>query len=161
MSMISHRAGRAALLGLALGGCLDFRGVGPEDPPQVSPPKTVRVTIEYTRPSDCVLPCDGPVTFAASWMRPGAEFPLVSDETTLVYRGVALNVPINYPPHGDDQPYTVRVFDGSLPANSTGGYTALRLKVGGESLNSFQDVGTPKERGDIFIDEHGAGHNPF
>src|SRR5712691_7684531 len=78
MSMIPQRAGRAALLALAFGGCLDFRGVGPEEAPQVSPPKTVRVTIEYTRPSDCILPCDGPVTFAASWMRPGAGFPLVS-----------------------------------------------------------------------------------
>lgn len=161
MVKISHRAGQAALLALLLTGCLSFRGVGPSDAPQVTPPKTVRVTIEYRRPSNCNLPCDAPVIFSASWMRPGAEFPLTSDETTLVYRGVALDVPINYPPHAGEEPYTVRVFDGNLPDGGTGGMTAQRLKVGGESLNSIEDVGTGKERGDIYIDEHGAGHNPF
>src|SRR5437899_3008744 len=131
MAKSPRRAAQVAMATVGLAGCLEFRGVGPDEPPQVTPPKSVRVTVEYTRPSDCALPCDGPVTFAGSWMRPGAEFPLVGDETTLVYRGMALDVPVNYPPHAVDRPYTVRIFDGNLPG-PTAGYTGERLKVGGE-----------------------------
>lgn len=164
MHSTSRRVGPVVVfLTLGFGGCLDFRGVGPEDAPQVTPPRTVSVTIEYRQPGPCGTQdnqCEGPVVFFGNWMRPGSEFPLTPDPTNHVYRGTALNVPANFPPHFGDDPYQVHVYDANLPGG-TGGMTALRLKVGGESLTSFDQLGTPGEHAFVFIDEHGEGHNPL
>jgi hypothetical protein len=163
MAKTSHRVGPVLLLTLVIGGCLSFQGVGPEEAPEVNPPRTVRVTIEYRQPGPCgtqEVQCTGPVVFFGNWMRPGSEFPLTPDPTNHVYRGVALDVPANYPPHFGDDAYQVHVYDANLPGG-TGGMTALRLKVGGESLNTFNLLGTAGEHGLVYIDEHGAGHNPL
>jgi hypothetical protein len=162
MDKTSRRVRPLLLFTLVLAGCLDFRGVGPEDAPQLTPPKTVQVTIEYRQPGPCgtqANQCNGPIIFFASWMRPGAEFPLTPDSTNSIYRGLALDVPANFPPHANDDPYQVPVYDGNLPG-PTGGMTAARLKVGGESLTSFDGLGTPVEAGLVYIDENGTGHNP-
>ena len=62
-------------LAMAMPACYDFHTVGPEDPPQVKLPATVSVSVVYLQPAACLntnSPCGGPVTFQASWMRPGA-----------------------------------------------------------------------------------------
>jgi hypothetical protein len=162
MANFSHRVGPLLFLTLGISGCLSFRGVGPEEAPDVNPPRTVRVTIEYRQPGPCgtqELQCTGPVVFFGNWMRPGSEFPLTPDATNHIYRGVALDVPANFPPHSGDEPYQVHVYDANL--GGAGGMTALRLKVGGESLTAFEQLGTSGEHGLIYIDEHGAGHNPL
>jgi hypothetical protein len=163
MTKSSHRVVPVLLLTLLFGGCLEFRGVGPDDAPEVSPPRLVRVTIEYRQPAPCgtqTNQCVGPIVFFGSWMRPGSEFPLTPDATNSVYRGVALDVPANFPPHDGDDPYEVHVYDANF-AGSSAGMTATRLKIGGEKLTILGDVGTPLEHAAVFIDEHGAGHNPL
>jgi len=48
-------------------------------------------------------------------MRPGSEFPLTPDATNSIYRGVALDVPANFPPHdGDDSVMRLHVYDGNF-----------------------------------------------
>jgi hypothetical protein len=153
----------AVLAALVAAGCLDFRGVGPENPEPFSPPRVVDVTIEYRQPNGCINAperCDDPVVFFGSWMRPGAEFPLMRDPQTFVYRGTAVGVPTNYPPSPTEEPYEVRVYDPHLVGTESLGITALRLKVGREALNTFGDLGTPLEHGKVWIDADGFGHNP-
>jgi hypothetical protein len=161
MAKINAKPAAVLLTALAVGGCLDFRGVGPENPEPGSPPRVVDVTIEYRQPNGCLNAperCDDPVVFFGTWMRPGAEFPLTRDPQTFIYRGTAVGVPVNYP--SVDEPYVVRIFDPHLVNTETLGITALRLKVGRESLNSFGDLGTPLEHGKVYIDGSGFGHNP-
>jgi hypothetical protein len=156
--------GRAALLaGLVASGCLEFRGVGPDQAPPEHPPKVVDVTIEYRQPNGCQnapSSCDDPVVFFGTWMRPGAEFPLTRDPQTFTYRGTALAVPVNFPPHDNEFPYQVRVFDPHLRSSSTLGMTALRIKLGGESLVNFANLGTPEEHANVFVDADSFGRNP-
>jgi hypothetical protein len=152
----------ALLCGLVPAGCYDFHLQGPEDPPVDVVPRTVSVTIQYRQPSSCQNDssrCDDPVVFYGSWMREGNEFSLTPDVNSHVFRGTALVVPVNYPPR--DQPYFVRIYDPYLARTSSGGFTARRLVVGGESLTQVESSGSRQERALIFVDENGLGHNPF
>jgi hypothetical protein len=151
----------AALVALGEGGCYSFHLVGPEDPPTVSPPGTVFVTVEYTQTGKCSSPtgCDDPVVFYASWMRPGGEFSLTPDPVARVWRGLAYGVPINFPPVGD--PYQVHVLDPYLRGGSSAGMTALRLVVGGEAVGDVVAEGTPQAHGRVFVDANGHGRNTY
>lgn len=156
------QAALVALGALLLAGCPSLRGVGPEDASPVSPPGLVSVTIEYRQPNGCInvsTPCAGPVVFYATWMRPGAEFPLTPDAGNFVWRGTALGVPVNFPPNGD--PYEVRIFDPYLADGPTGGFTAQRLKVGGEAVSRVEDTGTGNEHGLVYVDDNGFGRNAY
>ncbi len=152
-----------ALASLLLGGCPSLRGTGPEDASPVPSPGLVSVTIEYRQPNGCLSPsttsCGGPVVFFATWMRPGAEFPLTPDEGNYIWRGTALGVPVNFPPRGD--PYEVRIFDPYLRESATGGFTAQRLKVGSEAVTRIETPGTENEHGLVYVDDNGFGRSPF
>jgi hypothetical protein len=155
------------LSALALSGlgaaCYDFHLEGPEDPAPVTTPRLVTVSVEYRQPRGCInessSTCQEPVVFFGSWMRDGAEFALTPVPGTFVWRGVARNVPVNYPPK--DQPYLVRVFDPFLRDSPTGGISGERLRVGNELLVKFDSAGGPEESALVFIDENGFGHNPY
>jgi hypothetical protein len=161
------RATRARRLAVAAtllltGGCYDFHLTGPEDAPSPNPPSLVAVTIEYRQPNGCVnsvTNCDDQVVFFGSWMREGDEFALRRDPGGLIWRGVAIGVPVNFPPR--DFPHAVRVFDPHIFDHPSGGVTAERLRVGGQILTVIDSPGTPRESGLIFIDENGQGRNPF
>jgi hypothetical protein len=60
-----------------------------------------------------------------------------------------------------EEPHLVRVFDPHLVDTETGGVTAARLVVGGQILDSFDQPGTPQESGRVYVDDNGAGRNPF
>jgi hypothetical protein len=149
------------LAALLATGCFNFHSVGPDQPDPYSPPSLVSVTIEYRQPADCLSSdgCDGPVLFWGSWMVRGADFSLVEDSTTRIWRGVALAVPVNFPPRTGA--YQVRVYDPFLRAGPSAGMTSLSLSVGGESLRSSTDENTPQACGFIYIDSNGQGRNPF
>jgi hypothetical protein len=147
---------------LCVGGCYDFHLTGPEDAPALSPPNLVTVTIEYRQPNGCVNSlgrCDDPVVFFASWFDIGAQFELTRDPNGFIWRGVARNVPVNFPPR--DDPHAVRVFDPHILDHPTGGVTAERLRIGGQILTVFDSAGTPRESGLVYVDENGRGRNPF
>jgi hypothetical protein len=90
-------------------------------------------------------------------MRPGAEFALDPDPNGFIWRGRAEAVPVNFPPRG--APYEVRIFDPYLIESPTDGYTAERLKVGGEAISRIESPGGRFEHGRIYIDENGQGRN--
>jgi hypothetical protein len=69
------------------------------------------------------------------------------------------NVPVNFPPR--EQPYLVRVFDPHIVESATGGVTALRLIVGGQTISFFDQPGTASESGVIYVDDNGVGRNPY
>jgi hypothetical protein len=144
-------------------GCLDyFHGTGPDAAPEVIPPRVVSVTVEYRQPNGCVnviAPCEETVVFFGSWMRAGDVLLMQQDPHSFVWRGVARNVPVNYPPR--DEPYLVRIYDPHLRETVTNGITAERLKVGGEALQRFDSEGGPAESALVFVDENGIGHNPY
>ena len=144
-------------------GCYDFRLTGPAEPPTVSPPRLVSVTIEYRQPPGCLGGghCADRVVFFASWMRPGTEFALTQDAGNWVWRGVAYGVPVNYPPHENPTPYEVRIYDPHLLASPTEGFAAERLRVGGEQLTEIQAPGRPEIHSLVYVDENGQGHNPY
>ncbi|HXK09597.1 MAG TPA: hypothetical protein VMT70_08135 [Vicinamibacteria bacterium] len=152
---------RIAILALVVpwAGCFE------PDPVPAPTPKNARlvsVPVLYRQPNGCVntsSSCDNLVVFFGSWMRPGQEIYLASDPGSHVWTGVALGVPVNWPPA--DEPYLVRVFDPHLVDTPTGGVTAARLMVGGQLLDQFDQPGTPKESGLVYIDDNGVGHVPF
>jgi len=158
MRRMARVAPAAILAGLLAGGCLEFRGVGPEDITPERPPRVVDVTIEYTQPPTCEVSsnCENPVVFFGTWMRDGAQFALTRDERNWVYRGVAKAVPVNFPPHEYEVPYIVRVYDPHL-----GRYAAFNLKIGGELMTKIQILGPYDEIGRVYIDENGFGHNVY
>ena len=145
---------------VTLAGCLEFRGVGPEDITPERPPRQVDVTIEYTQPADCVNPsrdqCSHRVIFFGDWMREGGQFALTNDGNNWVWRGVAKGVPVNFPPHEYEPPYAVRVWDPHL-----GRFAAYRLKVGGELMTKILSVSETDEFGRVYVDENGFGHNVY
>lgn len=156
------------LSGLAasgLSGCYDFQPAAPEDAPNPDPPRLVTVTIEYREPAGCTENEDSPcpinesVVFFGSWMRPGQEIILRADPYGWVWRGLAQNVPVNFPPR--DYPHYVRVFDPHLRFGPSGGITAERLKIGGQICTRFDRPGTDRESGLMYVDENGLGHSPF
>jgi hypothetical protein len=158
---------RTRLLTLAaaalLGGCLDFRLEGPENPDPVPVPRLVNVTIEYRQPPECVAGsprCDDNVVFFGNWMRPGEEFLLRPDPGRYIWRGTALRVPVNFPPRTGNDPYFVRVYDPHMVASPTGGYSAERLRIGDEVISRYDSPGSNREAGLIYIDENGFGRSP-
>jgi hypothetical protein len=131
----------------------------------VAPPLTVSVTVEYIQPFLCsnfAQICAQTVYFAADWMQPGGSLALVADPTNHVWRGVATDVPVNFPPKNDPfDAYAVRVYDPYLLNGSSVGYTAQRLTVGREFVTDIFSQGTPLENGRLYIDANGIGHTPF
>ncbi len=107
----------------------------------------------------------------ASWMGPavageplpsgssGGPLPLRRTPGTYAWTGTVTNVPVNFPPR--DQPYLVRVFDPHIVQSETGGVTALRLVVGGQTITFFDQPGTTSESGVIYVDDNGVGRNPY
>jgi hypothetical protein len=162
-TVISRRIGRGlALLLLFLPQSACLHQTGPEDPSPLPAPLVTSVRIEYRQPNGCLnttSDCGGAVTFFASWLPEGAYLTLLQAPGTFVWTGTADNVPVNFPP--TDQPYVVRVGDPFLRDYQTAGATADRLRVGGQVLSRFLDYGTPNERGLVYIDAQGVGHNPF
>jgi hypothetical protein len=146
---------------LAAGGCFFDEKV--TDGPSALPiSRSVPVTIEYSQPGQCLNStnrCADPVVFFGSWMRPGQEFTLQPVAGRFVWTGTVPAVPVNFPP-GDD-PYLVRVFDPYLLDTASGGVTAARLRIGGQTLTNFDWLGTPAESGLVFVDDNGVGHNPY
>jgi hypothetical protein len=155
----ASRLAATALL-LALGGCYDFQPEAPEDAPQVFPPSLVTVTIEYRQPNLCSASsdCDQPVQFSASWLPQNTGIPLRRVAANF-WTGVARDVPVNYPPQ--DDPHVVRVYDPYLRDTAIQGFTAARLKVGGEPLSALLNQGTPQEVAYVYVDASGLGHSPF
>lgn len=156
-----HRAAFGALL-LVPAGCYSFHLEGPSAPSAVTVPGVVSVSVSYIQPFNCLnvtSPCDNPVLFSASWMRPGANFRLVLDPATHIWRGTALDVPVNFPPR--DDPYTIRVFDPFLQDGPSQGFTAEHVTIGGQTLVDLHNLGTPSEYGLIYVDASGVGHTPF
>ncbi len=135
----------------------------PDDAPEVNPPRTVSVTVQYRQPQGCVnevAPCNEPVVFFGSWMHPGQEFQLTLDSGSYIWRGTARGVPVNYPPR--DQAHLVRIFDPHLREGPGGGVTAA-APVGGRA-SSWTSSTAPAERTRaalVYIDENGLGHDPF
>ncbi len=154
-------------IAVAVVGC-DFQPDPPEGPSALPPGRFVTVTVQYRQPAGCQNSegtCDARVVFFGSWMRPkdgGYEGDQVLLDTPFgpnFWTGVVENVPVNWPPN--DEPHYVRVYDPHLRDTSTGGVTAARLIVGGQSIYYFDAPSTPQESGLIYIDDNSVGHNPF
>jgi hypothetical protein len=151
--------GAALGLALALPGCYDFHIVGPEDPEAVKSPLTASVSVLYQQPAACVnsgSPCDGPVTFHASWMRIGDHAILVQSSPH-TWVATIKDVPVNFP--GVD-PHRVYAVDPYLLDTRTGGVSADRLTIGGERIVKFENPGGVREQGLIYIDANGRGRTP-
>ncbi len=161
-------------LALAAGGCLEITKSVTAGPPPVASPRIVSVKIEYRQPNGCAnvaLHCNDLVVFFGSWMGPavagepspsgssGGPLPLRRTPGTYAWTGTVTNVPVNFPPR--DQPYLVRVFDPHIVQSETGGVTALRLVVGGQTITFFDQPGTTSESGVIYVDDNGVGRNPY
>lgn len=164
------RVSRFLLAGALISvGCYDFHQTGPEDPDPVVRPTLVDVTVEYRQPNLCFASsrCEDNVAFFASWLpmtldpqgRQTGGYMFLSRVSAYVWRGVARNVPVNYPPK--DDPHVVAIYDPHLRDTETGGVTAGRLQVGREALSVLINAGTPQESAFVYIDENGFGHNPF
>lgn len=151
--------GAALALALALPGCYDFHLVGPEDPPPLKSPLTASVSVLYQQPAGCVnsdSPCDGPVTFQASWMNLG-DYVILERSSPHTWVATIRDVPVNFP--GVD-PYRVYAVDPYLLDTATGGVSADRLIVGGERIVKFENPGGTREQGLIYIDAAGKGRTP-
>ena len=151
----------AALLATAALSC-DFQPEVEEGPSPLPGARFTTVRIEYRQPGGCEnvasalrsarrvlreLDAPGPGD------RPSGRLGLAR-----VDRDVT-NVPVNWPP--SDEPHYVRVFDPHLVNTPTGGVTAARLLVGGQTIYFFDQPGTPKESGLIYVDDNGVGRNPL
>lgn len=150
-----------SLLALLLPCCYDFHLTGPEDAPVVATPGVVSVSVEYRQPNGCLggSNCDAAVVFFGSWMRPGGEFRLTRAPGSLVWTGVAQGVPVNYPPR--DDPYSVRIYDPFLVESCSDGFSAERIRLGGESLVRFEGGGCRDQAALVYVDDNGRGHNPY
>ena len=149
-------------LALAAGGCLEITKSVTEGPLPVEFPRVVSVKVEYRQPNGCLNVaehCTDRVVFFGSWMMPGGELLLTQAPGTYVWTGRVTNVPVNFPPR--EQAYLVRVFDPHIVQSETGGVTALRLIVGGQTISFFDQPGTTSESGVIYVDDNGVGRNPF
>jgi hypothetical protein len=145
-----------------LGACLEITKTVTEGPEPVPLPRLVSVKVEYRQHADCfnvVERCPERVVFFGGWMQVGEEVNLRLTPGTRVWTGTIANVPVNFPPR--DHPHLVRVYDPHLEETETGGVTALRLVVGGQSITYFDQPGTTAESGVIYIDDNGVGRNPF
>jgi hypothetical protein len=156
------RAWRLAPALLALGALsCDFQPDVDEGPSPLPGGRFASVRIEYRQPAGCENPvaarCDDLVVFFGSWMRAGQEIYL--QDVGNVWTGTVVSVPVNWPPN--DEPHYVRVFDPHLEGTPTGGVTAARLVVGGQAIYYFDQPGTPRESGLIYVDDNGVGRNPY
>jgi hypothetical protein len=157
------RARNAGLIALILwtASCYEFQPDTPAGPSELPPAAYATVEIEYRQPNGCenaLGNCADRVVFFGSWMRPGEEI-LLEPVPGFLWVGTAANVPVNWPPVVP--PHLVRVFDPHLVDTTSGGVTALRLKVGGQILAVYEDLGTPSESGRVYVDDNGVGHNPY
>ena len=131
-----------------------------EGPSPLPPTQYSTVQIEYRQPNGCAnVPesCVDRVVFFGSWMRPGEEL-LLDGAPGHIWVGQATNVPVNWPPN--IAPHLVRVFDPYLVDTDSQGVTAARIRVGGEPVTHFEDLGTPSESARVYVDVDGNGHNP-
>jgi len=154
----THR-GFALAATISLLGCYDFHTVGPEDPPPLPSPLTAPVSVLYLQPGACVniqTPCDGPVTFHASWM-PLGGFVALQQSSPHTWVATIPDVPVNFP---GVNPHRVYAVDPYLLDTATGGVAADRLSVGGERIVKLENPGGTREQGLIFIDVNGRGRNP-
>jgi hypothetical protein len=160
--MTAHlpRLGLIALL-VSTAGCYEFQPDTPAGPSELPPAAYATVEIQYRQPNGCqnaLGNCADRVVFFGSWMRPGEEI-LLEPVPGFLWVGTAANVPVNWPPVVS--PHLVRVFDPHLVDTQTGGVTALRLKLGGQILAVYDDLGTPSESARVHVDDNGIGHNPY
>ena len=150
------------VLSAAAIGC-DFQPDPVPGPSAVPAPAVANVRVEYRQPNGCAnstpVACDNLVVFFGSWMRSGQEIYLTADPGSHVWTGVALNVPVNWPPV--EEPHLVRVFDPHLVDTPTGGVTGARLLLGGQILTEYDEPGTPKESALVYVDDNGVGRNPL
>jgi hypothetical protein len=96
------------------------------------------------------------VTFQASWL-PLDTYVTLQQTAAHLWTATIPNVPINYP--GVD-PYRVYAVDPFLRDTPTEGVSADRLTVGGERIVKFDNPGTTREQGLIYIDASGRGRTP-
>jgi len=144
-----------------LSGCYEFQPDVPSGPSELPLATYASVTIEYRQPNGCSNAsgnCVDRVVFFGSWMRPGEEI-LLEPSPGFLWVGRATDVPVNWPPHV--AAHRVRIFDPHLVDTDSRGVTAARLKVGEQVLTVLENVGTPNESGQVFVDDNGFGHNPF
>jgi len=116
------------------------------------------VVVEYRQPNQCAnvaAACADRVVFFGSWMNPGEGIPL-EPAPGRMWVGQATNVPVNWPPFV--APHLVRVWDPHLVQTESAGRTAARLRVGGQVITEYHNVGTPEESGRVYIDDNGLGH---
>ena len=117
------------------------------------------VVVEYRQPNQCAnvaAACVDRVVFFGSWMSPGEGIPLDPGPGHM-WVGQAQNVPVNWPPVV--AAHLVRVWDPYLVQTESGGRTAARLKVGGQVVTEYHNVGTPDESGRVYVDDNGFGHS--
>lgn len=147
------------VLALGMPACYDFHIVGPEDPVPAKKPLTVSVSVVYSQPAACVntvSACDGPVTFQASWLSLGGYVTL-KQSTPHMWTATIPDVPVNFPGY---EPHRVFAVDPYLLDTPTSGVSADRLNVGGERIVKFENPGSAREQGLIFIDANGRGRTP-
>jgi hypothetical protein len=159
MRLATRRLG-VALLAACAASC-DFQPEVEEGPSPLPVGRFTSVRVEYRQPAGCenvASACEQLVVFFGSWMRPGQEIYLQDDPGSHLWAGTVTNVPVNWPPN--DEPHYVRVFDPHLVGTPTGGVTAARLLVGGQTIYYYDQPGTPNESGLIYVDDNGVGRNP-
>lgn len=157
----------ALVLVLSGPGC-DFQKDPDAGPAAITPIRFVTIKVEYRQPAGCenadAARCGDRVWFFGSWMRQpsagqqGDEVALEARFGPNFWEGFVANVPVNWPP--SDFPHYVRVFDPHLQATASGGVTAARLIVGGQIITDYDQPGTPKESGIIYVDDNGVGRSP-
>jgi hypothetical protein len=131
-----------------------------EGPSPLPPTTYTSIQVEYRQPNACEnVPesCVDRVVFFGSWMRPGEEV-LLDGAPGHIWVGLVTNVPVNWPP--PIAPHLVRVYDPFLAQTETGGVAAARIRMGGQVVTHFLDVGTPSESAEVYVDIDGIGHNP-
>jgi hypothetical protein len=146
------------LVVLPLAAACDIQPDVTEGPSELPLAAFTTVTVEYRQPNQCVnepSACAERVVFFGSWMRPGEGLPL-DPAPGHIWVGQATNVPVNWPPAV--APHLVRVWDPHLVQTDTAGRTAARLKVGGQVVTDYREVGTPGESGWVYVDHNGFGH---
>lgn len=149
------------LASVSLSACDSFDPDVTGEPSELALAAFADVVVEYRQPNGCLNAggnCADRVVFFGSWMRPGEEI-LLEPQPGHIWVGSATNVPVNWPPHV--APHLVRIFDPHLVDTDSAGVTALRLTIGRQSLTKLNDLGTPSESGEVYVDTNGVGHNPF
>jgi hypothetical protein len=151
------------LIALASVACPDFQPDPPAGPtPLTGGQRFATITVEYRQPQHCsnaTVHCLDRVVFFGSWMGSGDEVLLDTPQGPYFWTGVVHNVPVNWPPA--DVPHYVRVYDPHLKDTPISGFTAARLVIGSQSIDYYDEAGTPREAGLVYVDDNGIGHNPY